>query len=87
MELGKSLVAGPIHPSFKEMVLSDLWCDLLNEKQLKKGKNTIHVAEKQLNYAIGYKGKNRNTLQSNGYDVKFVSDSALKEFELDVRYN
>ena len=87
LELGKSLVAGPIHPSFKEMVLSDLWCDLLNEKQFNKGKSTIYVAENQLNYAVGYKGKNRNTLRTNGYDIKFVADKTLKDFELDVRYN
>jgi histone acetyltransferase (RNA polymerase elongator complex component) len=87
LEFGKSLVAGPIHPSFKEMVLSDLWSDLLNDQQLDKGKLSIYVAEKQLNYAIGYKGKNRSLLQINGYDIKFVADKSLKDFELDVCYH
>lgn len=87
LELGKSLVAGPIHPSFKEMVLSDLWNDLLKEKILHKGISTIHVAQKQLNYAIGYQGKNRSMLHEKGYEVKFVADSTLKDFAFDVRYN
>ena len=87
LEIGKSLVAGPIHPSFKEMVLSDLWSDLINEKQLNKGKSTIHVAQKQLNYAIGYKGKNRKELLTKGYEVQFVADKELKDFAWDVRYN
>jgi histone acetyltransferase (RNA polymerase elongator complex component) len=87
LEIGKSLVAGPIHPSFKEMVLSDLWSDLITEKQLNKGKSTIYVAQKQLNYAIGYKGKNRKELQTKGYEVQFVADKGLKDFAWDVRYN
>ncbi len=87
LELGKSLVAGPIHPSFKEMVLSELWSDLLEDKQLNKGKSTIKVAQNQLNYAIGYKGVNRNSLHKNGYEIKFIADKSLKDFELNVCYN
>ena len=87
LEPGKSLVAGPIHPSFKEMVLSALWSDILEEKLLNKGKSTVLVAQNQLNYAIGYKAENRNSLQTNGYEVKFAVDKTLKDFELDVRYN
>jgi histone acetyltransferase (RNA polymerase elongator complex component) len=87
LELGKSLVAGPIHPSFKEMVLSALWNDVLLEKLEKKGASTIHISKKQLNYAIGYKGKNRNDLKMKGYDVKFIADAVLKDFELNVCYN
>lgn len=87
LELGKSLVAGPIHPSFKEMVLSALWHDVLIEKLNKKGKSSIYVTGKQLNYAIGYKGKNRIDLKMKGYDVKFIADATLKDFELNVCYN
>jgi histone acetyltransferase (RNA polymerase elongator complex component) len=87
LEFGKSLVAGPIHPSFKEMVLSDLWFDLLSNKNIHKGKSTIGVAKNQLNYAIGYQGKNRSFLHANGYDVKFKADNSLKDFEMDVCYN
>ncbi|MBE0424348.1 MAG: hypothetical protein IBX66_10480, partial [Lutibacter sp.] len=84
---GKSLVAGPIHPSFKEMVLTDLWGDILYEKLEKKGHLIVSVSGKQLNYAIGYKGKNRDDLKMKGYDINFVADSFLKDFELNVCYN
>jgi len=87
LQLGKSLVAGPIHPSFKEMVLTDLWSDILNEKLEKKGQLIVTVSPNQLNYAIGYKGKNRNDLKMKGYDVNFVVDSLLKDFDLNVCYN
>ena len=86
LEPGKSLIAGPIHPSFKEMVLSELWNDILKNKQLKKEKTIIRVAQNQLNYAIGYKGRNRDLLQENGFDIKFVADTTLKDFEVDVCY-
>ena len=87
LELGKSLVAGPIHPSFKEMVLSSLWNDILFEKIEKKGAVKVCVSSKQLNYAIGYKGKNRSELIDKGYQVKFVATQLLKDFEIDVCYN
>lgn len=87
LEFGKSLVAGPIHPSFKEMVLTDLWFDLLSNKNIHKGKSMISVAKNQLNYAIGYQAKNRSFLHANGYDVKFIADNSLKDFEMDVCYN
>ena len=87
LELGKSLVAGPIHPSFKEMVLSSIWNDILFEKIDKKGEVQVSVSSKQLNYAIGYKGKNRNELIDKGYQVKFISNQLFKDFELDVCYN
>jgi len=87
LELGKSLVAGPIHPSFKEMVLTALWGDILYEKLEKKGQSIVSVSSKQLNYAIGFKGKNRNDLKMKGFDINFVVDSFLKDFELNVCYN
>ncbi|WP_372767365.1 elongator complex protein 3 [Lutibacter sp.] len=87
LELGKSLVAGPIHPSFKEMVLTALWGDILYKKLVKKGQSIVSVSSKQLNYAIGYKGKNRNDLKTKGFDINFVVDSFLKDFELNVCYN
>jgi histone acetyltransferase (RNA polymerase elongator complex component) len=87
LELGKSLVAGPIHPSFKEMVLSELWNDVLIDQKLLKGKSTIQVAKNQLNYAIGYQGSNRSSLLKNGFEVKFEANEFLKDYELDVCYH
>ncbi|WP_372745075.1 elongator complex protein 3 [Lutibacter sp.] len=87
LELGKSLVAGPIHPSFKEMVLSELWNDILLEKLTTKGDLKVKVAKNQLNYAVGYKGKNRDFFKNKGYNIKFTSNTMLKNFEIDVCYN
>ncbi len=87
LEIGKSLISGPIHPSFKEMVLTEIWNDILKNQELKKEKTTIYVAEKQLNYAIGYKAKNRKEFQKNGFDINFLADNFLKDFNFHVSYN
>lgn len=87
LELGKSLVAGPIHPSFKEMVLSALWNDILLEKLDSKGELIVEVSGKQLNYAIGYKGINRQNFKKQSFDIKFIANPTLKDFELNVCYN
>jgi histone acetyltransferase (RNA polymerase elongator complex component) len=87
LELGKSLIDGPIHPSFKEMVLSALWHDVLLDRVIIKGRSTVHVPKKQLNYAIGYKSQNRNILETKGYKIEFIADKFLKDFELNVCYN
>lgn len=87
LEFGKSLIAGPLHPSFKEMVLTELWYDLLNNTLNQKKNATVYTAENQLNYAIGYKSKNRNTFKNNGFNIQFLADSSLQDFNINVCYN
>ena len=69
------------------MVLSELWNDILLGKLTTKGDLAVKVAKNQLNYAIGYKGKNRDFLKKEGYNIKFTSSSTLKNFEIDVCHN
>ena len=54
----------------------------LFENIKKEGVATIKVSGKQLNYAIGYQGKNRNDLKIRGFDAKFMADATLKDFEI-----
>jgi histone acetyltransferase (RNA polymerase elongator complex component) len=85
---GHELTAGPFHVSFKELVLTELWKDLINE-QLNENKNDIliKVAPEQLNHAVGYKSSNKKMLEMKFQKVKFVSNPFLKEYEFDVVYN
>lgn len=87
---GKSLIAGPFHPSFKEMVLTEIWNDILIEKFKdlkidKLNKISVFVNSKQLNYAIGYKQKNRILLQKKGFEVKFVGTDNLSNFNIELK--
>ncbi|OIP04042.1 MAG: hypothetical protein AUJ97_03315 [Bacteroidetes bacterium CG2_30_32_10] len=86
---GDSLIAGPFHPSFKELVLTQIWNDLFkkikNEKKLKK--ITIFVAKEQLNYAIGYNSTNKIELLKFYSFVVFKTDNSLKGNNFYVNYN
>jgi len=77
---GEELVAGPFHPSFKELVMTELWKESLNEieKQEFRQGITVSVNPKQYNFAIGYHAKNRKLLNQLFNTVKFKSDPELK---------
>lgn len=76
---GEELIDGPFHPSFKELVITEIWKDILipllsddPEKNIE-----IQVPPDELNYAIGYKSVNRNMLLQKFNSVKFVADSSI----------
>ncbi len=76
---GESLIAGPFHVSFGELVMTALWKDVLSEL-LHKEKNdeiSIYVSPAQLNYAIGYNASNKQMLLSHFRKVKFIADSSI----------
>lgn len=69
----ESLVAGPFHASFMELVMTSLWFDILSEKlkDLKPGKIEIEVPKNQLNFAAGFKSQNRDYFENLGFKIKF----------------
>ncbi len=76
----KSLVAGPFHQSFKELVLTEIWFDKLKnivERGVGNKTLNIFVNTKDLNYAIGYNSKNRLYLQKYFQIVKFYKDDNI----------
>jgi len=76
---GKSLLAGPYHPSFRELVLTDLWKDrFFNTLSFTKSKSLIiYVAAKELNHAIGYGSSNKSLLETKFEAVKIKIDQKL----------
>ena len=74
-------VAGPFHPSFRELVNTSIWTDrfsdLLKEKHGEKLDIMVNPAD--LNSAIGYYGKNRILLEKHFRKVKFRADSEIEE--------
>ena len=83
---GSELLAGPFHQSFRELVLTEIWWDLLSPlmDNEKTGKIEIAVATGQLNAAIGYEGKNRRRLLKKIRQVKFREDESLNGREYRV---
>ncbi len=77
--LGEELIDGPLHSSFKELVLTAIWADLLvpilsnnHTKNIE-----IHVPTKELNYAIGYKSVNKTMLLQKFNTVKFIPAAGI----------
>jgi len=76
---GEELAAGPFNPSFRELVLTAIWKDLLAPLLEEKGqKIEIVVASDQLNYAIGHNGVNKKMLLLHFKYVQFIADSLMK---------
>ncbi len=76
---GDDLVAGPFHRSFRELVMTEIWNDILNPLINNNGEQVfIHVAPDQLNFAVGYQGKNRAVLEQQFKSVKFRVDESLE---------
>lgn len=83
---GEELVAGPFHPSFRELVLTEIWWDLLKSIPITKKQDRIeiHVPSSETNYAVGHKGKNRKRLLEKFNSVKYVGDDKLRRREFEV---
>ena len=82
---GDELIDGPFHPSFKELVLTEIWFDKLGKiSGNSQNKLIIMVPDKELNYAIGYQAKNKKMLLQRFADVKFKPNSNLDKGEFVV---
>jgi histone acetyltransferase (RNA polymerase elongator complex component) len=75
---GKDLVAGPFHPSFRELVLTEIWSDLLTPLlNTRTTTLSLRIPSAELNYAIGYGGKNRKMLLNGFRYVNFIPDKSM----------
>ncbi len=83
----KSLIAGPYHPSFKEMVMTEVWIDKLSSIESEEKNLKIFVNPSQINFAVGYKAKNKTELLKNYNSVKVFGDEKLDKFDFYVGDN
>jgi histone acetyltransferase (RNA polymerase elongator complex component) len=76
---GHDLVAGPFHPSFRELVVTEIWNDLFSglREETKGVKLKISVNPLDLNAAVGYYSKNKKQLEGKYRTVKFLSDPSI----------
>lgn len=72
-------VAGPFHVSFRELVLSEIWKEILETllKYRKSENLKISVSSDHLNHAVGYDASNKKMLQKHFKKVAFVIDHSL----------
>lgn len=83
---GASVVAGPFHSSFRELVESEIYYDIISE-QIKNhsGRADIFVNPSEVSKATGNKKNNVKRIKENfNVDIKIKSDNKLNKRE--VRY-
>lgn len=86
-ESGGKLVAGPYHPSFRELAMTQIWYKEFKGITGEENKDiTILVPFDEYNNAIGYKAYNRNYLKQIFRRVRFVRSDVLKGFTFHVDY-
>ncbi len=79
-----SLVAGPFHVAFGEMVFSEIWRRIflaLHFDNAKKNLLTLTVAPGMINAAIGHKAMNKAMLLQSFRKVTVTESAGLKGFE------
>ncbi len=87
--IGKSLIAGPFHAAFKEMVMTKIWKEIIDTElnDITSKKIKISVSSRQIHNAIGYRQTNREQLKSRGYNVRFVSNPGFSKYQINVSNN
>lgn len=84
---GESLVAGPFHHSFRELVNSKLWNNLLRPLCNQPANEIeVTVAASEINLAVGYNKVNRRMLEACFRKVVFKTSGLLKNREFYVDY-
>lgn len=82
----KSLLAGPYHKSFKELMMTKIWAEILN-KELNGICNKeirLEVNPSQINFVWGYAGQNKKIFEEKGLTVKLQGDSSLSKYEMKI---
>jgi len=69
----ETLVAGPFHVSFKELVLTEIWREKLIEISQHNHSDTfiVEVPKEEINYAIGYRSSNKILMEQRFRKVIF----------------
>jgi histone acetyltransferase (RNA polymerase elongator complex component) len=82
----KSLLAGPYHPSFKELMMTQIWRDILSLRLegYEKERLILQVHPTQINFVFGYERKNRILFEKRGLDVKVLGNPKFSKYEIEV---
>ncbi|NLM04396.1 MAG: radical SAM protein [Clostridiales bacterium] len=94
MDYGKSLVAGPYHPSFRELVESEIYKDVIEKQIKKKDADKIRILNIHCNPTIisrvaGFKQSNKKYFMDkyNISDIKIIADNELDKNQLHIEIN
>lgn len=81
---GETLVAGPYHPNFRELVVSRIWGKRLEqelENRPSDRKIQITVNPHDINAVVGFGGINKKALQTRFVEVMYIQNSIIPKGE------
>ena len=81
----EAFIAGPWHPAFSELCLSQIMLSDCLSKLKEKGKYTIYVKNCDISKMIGQKKSNILHLQSLGFDCKVKSKENLNNLQIEIK--
>jgi hypothetical protein len=86
---GRDIVAGPFHPSFRELMETYRWRKRLENNIPPDTAHylEVHTAQKQVPFAAGHGASNRKWLLQRFNEVKFVPDHKLTGNDFYVVYH
>lgn len=85
--LGDGFLAGPFHPQFKELVLSEIWRQQLAKTFQKNRSYILRVPKGAMNHVFGFKKSNRKFFEQQLTHFTVQEDMNLKNFEYHVDYS
>lgn len=77
-----SVTAGPVHSSFRELVESSIYLDILKEKLKNVKKAEVFVNPKEISKAVGNRRRNILALKKKGTIISIHGDDNLKKREV-----
>jgi len=89
-------LSGPYHPAFGELCESEIYLKNIRKKLFEIYKNennseiknvTIYVNEKEISKATGQKGKNKESLLSDGFSVTIKGLETLEKYQILIEEN
>ena len=82
---GSDYLAGPFHVSFRELVETAIWKNILEKKMPKEeGNITVTVSPEMVNWAVGYHSSNKLILEKKFKRVKYLTDARMKGREVKI---
>ncbi len=83
----ESYIAGPLHPSLRELCESEIYLALAQKalKGKEKGKYILFVNDRAVSKMTGQKRANIEKLRKMGYDCRVTADSGLCDREINLK--
>jgi histone acetyltransferase (RNA polymerase elongator complex component) len=91
MTLGRDIIAGPFHPSYRQMVMTNIYVTSLiyslNGKETKR--LTIRCSEKNYNYLVGLNKRGLTRLHNSLNIMKwnFIKDNSIDFIEVETQHD